>query len=70
MFCHAYQLLAHVAPALTHMAASPFQVGEFMNIPIWGWLLFALTGFLLLTFVIIVALDWRSAEEPMENEDE
>lgn len=67
MFCHAYQLLV---PGLTYLAATPFQAGEFLNIPTWGWLLAALAGFLLLTFIVIVILDWRGAGEPGENEGE
>lgn len=70
MFCHAYQLLAPVAPGLAHLATTPFQAGEFLNIPVWGWLLVALIGFLLLTFIVIVIVDWKSAGEPSDNENE
>lgn len=62
MICHATQLLAP--------AAMPFQVGEFLNIPIWGWLLVALAGFLLLAFIVIVVLDWKGAGERPDNENE
>lgn len=70
MFLHAYQLLAILAPGLIQITAAPFQAGEFLGIPIWGWLLLALTGFLLLTFIVIVTLDWKSAAEGTENEDD
>lgn len=69
MLLHAYQLLAILAPGLIQITVAPFQAGEFLGIPIWGWLLLALSGFLLLTFIIIVALDWKSAGERTENED-
>ena len=70
MLCDAYQLLAPMAPGLTRLAATPFQAGEFLNIPLWGWLLVALTGFLLLTFIVIVVLDWKGAEDGSDNENE
>lgn len=70
MFLHAYQLPAPVAPALTRITAVPFQAGEFLGVPVWGWLLLALAGFLLLTFIVIVTLDWKGAGEQTENEDE
>ena len=69
MFLHAYPLSVPMAPARTRLAATPFQAGEFLNVPVWGWLLVALTIFLLLTFVVIVTLDWKSTEEASDNED-
>lgn len=70
MFCHAYQLLAPVMPGLTRLATTPFQAGEFLNIPLWGWLLVVLAGFLLLTFIVIIILDWKGAGERSDNENE
>ncbi|MDX1686425.1 MAG: hypothetical protein R3248_00445 [Candidatus Promineifilaceae bacterium] len=58
------------ATKLLGAAAMPFQVGEFLNVPMWGWLLVALTGFLLLAFVVIVVLDWKGAGERPDNENE
>ena len=69
MFLHAYPTLAPMAPGLTRLPTAPFQAGEFLNIPIWGWLLVALAIFLLLTFIVIVTLDWRSTEEASDNEN-
>lgn len=70
MFLHADQLPAILAPGLIRITAAPFQVGEFLGIPFWGWLLLVLSGFLLLTFIVIVTLDWKSAGERTENEDD
>lgn len=70
MFFHAYQLPAPRVPGLSRITAAPFQLGEPLGIPVWGWLLLALAGFLFLTFIIIVTLDWRGAGESAENEDE
>ena len=70
MFLHAYPLSATAALGLIRMTAVPFQATEFLGIPVWAWLMLALSGFLLLTFIVIVILDWRSAGEPTRNEDE
>lgn len=70
MYWHAYQLLASVVAGLYGRAAIPFQEGEFLGIPLWGWLLAGLALFLLLAFVVIVILDWRSAEEAGDSETE
>jgi len=70
MFNHVYQLLAPVAPGLISWATIPFQAGEFLNIPLWGWLLIVLAGFLLLTFIVIVTLDWKGAGEAGDDENE
>lgn len=70
MFWHAYQLLASVVLSLAGLVAIPSQDGEFLGIPLWGWLLLGLALFLLLTFVVIVILDWKGAGEPSDSGNE
>lgn len=56
-----------LSPAL--MAAAPLQTEEYLGLPLWGWVLIVLGLLLLLSFALIVGLDWSNAPPPTDEEE-
>lgn len=55
-------LLLATSLSLASLAASPLQAGESLQIAWWVWLVI-ISLFLLIAFVVVIALDWGEAEE-------